>query len=134
MVKSCINFRNSLSLFGYLYLKFCLLEIYLVFIFETTFFIKIYFLYFEMLHMFCFYKHKSFCRILNFLFIKTIPINIKQFNISMGYNLNCLSNICQWGYLSKTQIKMFKYFREKIAKNRILFLQETYTSHDTVTN
>ena len=26
---------------------------------------------------------------------------------------------------------MFEYFREKIANNRLLFLQETHSSHDT---
>ena len=29
---------------------------------------------------------------------------------------------------------MFEYFREKIANNGILFLQETHSSHDTVSN
>ena len=29
---------------------------------------------------------------------------------------------------------MFEYFREKIANNGILFLQETHSSHDTVIN
>ena len=35
---------------------------------------------------------------------------------------------------SKKRIKMFEYLREKIANNRILFLQETHSSHDTVIN
>ena len=34
----------------------------------------------------------------------------------------------------KKQIKMFEYFREKIANNGILFLQETHSSHDSVIN
>ena len=29
---------------------------------------------------------------------------------------------------------MFEYFREKIANNGVLFLQETHSSHDTVIN
>ena len=52
----------------------------------------------------------------------------------MGYNLNFLSNNVNGHNLSKKQIKMFKYFREKIANNGILFLQETHSSHDTVSN
>ena len=32
----------------------------------------------------------------------------------------------------KKCIKMFKYFREKIPNNGILFLQKTHSSHDTV--
>ena len=32
------------------------------------------------------------------------------------------------------RINIFKYFREKIANNGILFLQETHSSHDTVIN
>ena len=35
--------------------------------------------------------------------------------------------------LSKKRIKMFGYFREKIANNGILFLQETHSSYDTMT-
>ena len=50
----------------------------------------------------------------------------------MGHNLNFLSNNVNGHNLSKKQIKMFKYFREKIANNGILFLQETHSSHDTV--
>ena len=50
----------------------------------------------------------------------------------MGYNLNFLSNNVNGHNLSKKQIKMFKYFREKIANNGILFLQETHSSHDIV--
>ena len=34
----------------------------------------------------------------------------------------------------KKRIKMFEYFREKIANNGILFLQETHSSHDTIIN
>ena len=45
-----------------------------------------------------------------------------------------LSNNVNGLNLSKKQIKMFEYFREKIANNGILFLQETHSSHDTVIN
>ena len=38
--------------------------------FKQFFFIKIYFLSYEMLHIFCFYKHTSFSRILNFPLLK----------------------------------------------------------------
>ena len=52
----------------------------------------------------------------------------------MGYNLNFLSNNVNGLNSSKKRIKMFEYFREKIANNGILFLQETHSSHDTVIN
>ena len=52
----------------------------------------------------------------------------------MGYNLNFLSNNVNGLNLLKKRIKMFEYFREKIANNGILFLQETYSSHDIVIN
>ena len=52
----------------------------------------------------------------------------------MGYNLNFLSNNVNGLNLSKKRFKMFEYFREKIANNGILFLQETHSSHDTVIN
>ena len=52
----------------------------------------------------------------------------------MGYNLNVLSNNVNRLNSSKNQIKMFEYFRENIANNGILFLQETHSSHDTVIN
>ena len=52
----------------------------------------------------------------------------------MGYNLNFLSNNVNRLNSSKKRIKMFEYFREKIANNGILFLQETHSSHDTVIN
>ena len=42
--------------------------------------------------------------------------------------------ICQKRKLNCLNTSGRKLNREKIAKNRILFLQETYTSHDTVTN
>ena len=50
----------------------------------------------------------------------------------MGFNLNFLSNNVNGFNSSKKRIKMFEYFREKIANNGILFLQETHSSHDTV--
>ena len=50
----------------------------------------------------------------------------------MGYNLNFLSNNVNWLNSSKKRIKMVEYFREKIANNGILFLQETHFSHYTV--
>ena len=52
----------------------------------------------------------------------------------MGYNLNFLSNNVNGLNSSKQRIKMFEYFREKIANNGILFLQETHSSHDNVIN
>ena len=52
----------------------------------------------------------------------------------MGYNLNFLSNNVNWLNSSKKRIKMVEYFREKIANNGILFLQETHFSHYTVIN
>ena len=52
----------------------------------------------------------------------------------MGYNLNFLSNNINGLNLSKTRIKMFEYFRKKIANDELLFLQENHSSHDTVTN
>ena len=52
----------------------------------------------------------------------------------MGYNLNFLSNNVNGLNSSKKRIKMFEYFREKIANNGILFLQETHSSHDTGIN
>ena len=52
----------------------------------------------------------------------------------MGYNLNFLSNNVIGLNSSKKRIKMFEYFREKIANNGILFLQGTHFSHDTVIN
>ena len=48
----------------------------------------------------------------------------------MGFLCNNVNGL----NLSKKQIKMFEYFREKIANNGILFLQETHSSHDTVIN
>ena len=48
----------------------------------------------------------------------------------MGYNLNFLSNNVSGLNSPKKRIKMFEYFREKIANNGILFLQETHSSHD----
>ena len=68
------------------------------------------------------------------LFIKTIIFNIKQFDIPMGYNFNFLSNDVNGLNSSKKRIKMLEYFREKIANNGILSLQETHSSHDTVIN
>ena len=52
----------------------------------------------------------------------------------MGYNLNFLSNNVNWLNSSKKRIKVFEYFREKIANNGILFLEETHSSRDTVIN
>ena len=52
----------------------------------------------------------------------------------MGYNLNFLSNNINGLNSSKNRIKIFGYFREKIANNGILFLQKTHSSHDTVIN
>ena len=48
----------------------------------------------------------------------------------MGYNLNFLSNNVNGLNLSKKRLKMFEYFRKKIANNGILFLQETYSFQD----
>ena len=55
-------------------------------------------------------------------------------NISMGYDLNSLSNDVNGFNSSKKRIKMFEYLREKITNNGILFLQETHSSYDTVIN
>ena len=52
----------------------------------------------------------------------------------MGYNLNFLSYSVNGLNSSKKRIKMFEYFREKIANNGILFLQKTHSSRDTVIN
>ena len=52
----------------------------------------------------------------------------------MGYNLKVLSNNVNGLNSSKKRIKMCGYFREKIANNGILFLQETHSSHDAVIN
>ena len=52
----------------------------------------------------------------------------------MGYNSNFLSNNVNELNSSKKRIKMFEYFREKVANNGILFLQETRFCHDTVIN
>ena len=54
--------------------------------------------------------------------------------MSIGYNLNFLSNNVNGLNLSKKQTKMFEYFTEKITNNGILFLHETRSSHDTVIN
>ena len=35
---------------------------------------------------------------------------------------------------SKKRIKMFKYFRDKISNNEIIFLQETHSTEDALTN
>ena len=52
----------------------------------------------------------------------------------MGYNSNFLSNNVNGLNSSKTLIKMFEYFREKIRNNGILFLQETHSTHETFIN
>ena len=52
----------------------------------------------------------------------------------MGYNLNFLSNNINGLKSSKKRIKMSDYFREKIANNGTLFLQETHSSLDAVFN
>ena len=52
----------------------------------------------------------------------------------MSYNLNFLSNNVNGLNSSRNRIKMFEYYREKIANNGILVLQETHFSHDTVIN
>ena len=52
----------------------------------------------------------------------------------MGYDLNFLYDNVDGLTSAKKQIKMFEYFREKIANYGILFLQETHSSHDTVIN
>ena len=85
MVKVCVSFKNSL--FVWVYLKeVCFFRgcFYLVFIlqnfgslaplifFKQLFFIKIYFLSYETLHIFCFYKHTSFSRILIFFLLKQL--------------------------------------------------------------
>ena len=49
----------------------------------------------------------------------------------MGYNFNFLSNNVNGLNSSKKRIKMLEYFREKIANNGILSLQETHSSHDS---
>ena len=45
-----------------------------------------------------------------------------------------MSNSVNGLNVSKKRIKMFEYFREKIANNGILFLQETHSSRDTDIN
>ena len=61
--------------------------------------------------------------------MKTIIFNIKQFDISMGYNLNFLSNNVNGLNSSKKRIKIFEYLK-KIANNGTLFLQETHSSNE----
>ena len=132
MVKVCASFKQFVCLGIFerdLYFRCCF---YLDFILKSfgslakqLFFIKIYFLFYETLQIFCFYKHASF---------STIIFNIKEFDISMGYDLNILSNNANGFTSLKKRIKMFEYFWEKIANKGILFLQETHSSHDTVIN
>ena len=51
----------------------------------------------------------------------------------MGYNLKFLSNNVNRLNSSENRIKIFEYFREKIANNGI-FLQKTHSSHDANIN
>ena len=66
--------------------------------------------------------------------MEAITFNIKQLNISMGYNLNFLPNNVNGLNSSKKRIKMFKYFREETANNGMLFSQETHSYHGTLIN
>ena len=101
--------------------------------FKQSFYIKIYFLSYETLHV-LFLQTYIFFQNIKLSFIKTTIFNIKQFNISMGYNLNFLSNNINGLNSSKKRIKIFQCFREKIGNNWILFLQKTHSSHDTIIN
>ena len=147
MVKVCVSFKNSL--FVWVYLKeICFFRgcFHLVFILQNfgslapLIFFKQLFFYQNLFSLLwnatylLFLKAYIFFQNINPFFIKTIIFNIKQFNISMGYNLNFLSNNVNGLNSSKKRIKMLEYFREKIANNGILSLQETHSSHDTVIN
>ena len=143
MVKVCINFKNIL--FVWVYLK----EVCFVGIVFTWFlFCNVlaalhlqYFLNFSSKSIFSLMKYcisfvletYTFFQNIKLFLIKTIIFSIKQFNISIGYNLNFLSNNVNRLNPSKKWIKMFEYFSEKITNNGIL-LQETHSSHDTVIN
>ena len=141
MVKIYVGFKNSL--FVWVYLKqVCFLGIVLTWLLFGKIVTALHLWYF--LNSF-FYQNlfsllwNATCFVftvqnINLFFIKTIIFNIKQFNISMDYNLNFLSNSINEFNSSKKRIKRFEYFWQKIANNGILFLQETHFSHDTVIN
>ena len=145
MVKVCVSFKNSL--FVWVYLKeICFFRgcFHLVFILQnfgslapliflnSFFYQNLFSLLWNTAYIF-FLQAYIFLQNIN-LFLKTIIFNIKQFDIPMGYNFNFLSNNVNGLNSSKKRIKMLEYFREKIAKNGILSLQETHSSHDTVIN
>ena len=106
MVKSCVNFRNSLFV--------CFFEccFYLVFTLQKFGSLAplIYFFYqnllFLMKRCICFvFTNIRFFQNTKLSFIKTITFNIKQFNISMGYNLNFLSSNVNGLNSSKNELK-----------------------------
>ena len=49
----------------------------------------------------------------------------------MSNQISCLSNNANGLLSRKKRIKMFKYFKDKIGNNGIVFLQETHSSEDT---
>ena len=49
----------------------------------------------------------------------------------MSNQISCLSNNSNDLLSRKKRIKMFKYFKDKIGNNGIVFLQETHSSEDT---
>ena len=49
----------------------------------------------------------------------------------MSNQISCLSNNANGLLSRKKQIKMFKYFKDKIGNNDIVFLQETHSSKNT---
>ena len=49
----------------------------------------------------------------------------------MSNQILCLSNNANGPLSRKRRIKMFKYFKDKIGNNGIVFLQETHSSEDT---
>ena len=150
MVKSYINFRNCLCISERsLFLRGCF---YFVFIlqnfgslaplifFKQLFFIKINFSHMKHCVSFVF-TNSIFFQNIKLSFIETIIFSNKQFIISMDYNLKFLSNVIELNFSTTTtkkkkkkRIKTFKYFREKITSNRILFSQKTHSSYETVIN
>ena len=121
MVKPCVNFRNSLFVWVYLkgvffwrgdcfYFVFVLINFGslapLIFL-KKLFFINIYFLSYETLHIFCLYKTCIFYQNIKLSFIKANIVNIKQFNISNGNNWNFLSDNFNGLNSIKKQGKMY---------------------------
>ena len=77
-------FETSLYFWGLFLLGFYFAKFWPLIFFKQLFFIKIYFRSYDTLHIFCFYKHISFSRILNFLSLKQL------FLISNGLHINVL--------------------------------------------